>query len=182
MAMHIELAEKALLLAARDQLRSVGGYKEHECDIELDDMAPAIVGETYVLVTTGGITPGKYQNTAGTVADLLYAVDVTVVKRAKHVPRDRQRNVFLDNLSGFDAEFAKVFSALDWSYAVNAAANELLLQEAAVEERFVEPLRFASMDRKPRPANPDFFAASGNQAAGLMRTISFGGARRITIK
>jgi hypothetical protein len=176
-------AEKNLLLAVRDALRVAGPYTEAQCDIEMDEQAPATAGDTYIVVTTGGWQPGPTHQKSGGVNDLIYAVDVGVVKRAGATPRDRRRNIFFRNLSSLDAELDKIFTAIDFEYDVMNAANALILAETGSTNGFIRPLVFTGMDRKPRVVPAEFFAgAPGENAAALMRTISFGGARRLTVK
>lgn len=176
-------AEKNLMLAVRDALRVAGPYTESECQIEMDEQAPATTGATYIVVTTGGWQPGPRHQTAGGVNDLIYAVNVGVVKRAGATPRDRRRNLFFGNLSSLNAEIDKVFTAIDFNYNVMNAANALILTETGSTNGFIRPLTFHGMDRQPRVVPAEFFAGSpGENAAAMMRTISFGGARRITLK
>lgn len=175
------MEEKALLIAVRDRLRSVCKYSDQQCDIEFDELTPGTVGETYVIVSTGGFRPGKHQNTSGTVRDYVYGVNVTPIKRIRHVPRDRFRDVFLNNLSGLAAEIEKITDAIDWSYGLITAANTELTKLGDTAQGFIEPLKFASVEQKPRLISPDVFAATGQQAAGMGRTIYFFGARRIRL-
>lgn len=176
-------AEKNLLLAVRNALRNAGPYTEAQCEIEFDEQGPAIAGETYVVVTTGGWQPGPRHQTSGGISDLIYSVNVGVVKKAGDTPRDRRRNIFFRNLSSLTAEIDKVFTAIDFSYTVMNAANALIFAETASVHGFIRPLTMQSMDRQPRVVPGEFFAGTpGEQVAGLMRTITFGGCRRLTEK
>lgn len=173
-------AEKHLLVAVRDRLRTECSYAPEQCEIEFDEEWPAIVGDRYVAVLPAGWGPGPRNSTSGGVSDRVYSVDVAVVLRIRHVPRDRRRDVFLNNVANLDDELERIHNAIDWQYAVNTTANALILADSASAEGFIEPLRFAGVTRKPRLVGPDAFASKETQAAGLARTISFGGARRIT--
>jgi hypothetical protein len=176
-------SEKSLLLAVRDALRTAGSdagrWTDDDCEVEPDDNLPAIAGDVYVAVIPGGWRPGPRHNTQSGVYDLVYSVDVCVARRIAHVPRDRRRDVFLHNVGAIDELLDLVTATVDWSYTLMAAANALILSETGTAEGFVEPLRFAGVDRRPRLASPEQFAAVANkQPAGMLRTISFGGARR----
>ncbi len=172
------LEEKCLLLAVRNQLRSACGYAETACEVEFDELAPGTVGETYVIVQPGGFRRGPHQDKSGTVRDYVYAVGVTVVRRVRHVPRDRYRDVFLSNLASLDAELESIAAAVDWQYSVTTAANALLVEGGDAAQGFNHPLTFTGVDAKPRLVDPGVFAATGHQAAGMARTIHFDGARR----
>jgi hypothetical protein len=116
------------------------------------------------------------------VNDSVYSIDVTVIKRVRNVPRDRRRDVFLNNVGALDKEIQLVHAALDWQYTVLYAANMLLAADADAPSMvgFCEPLRMTSVQRRPRLVNPDMFGAGQTQAAGMARTITFGGARRVS--
>lgn len=176
-------SEKFLLLAVRDKIRSACGYRESECNVELDEMAPATVGQLYVAVMPGGCSPTGRHNTSGGVRDITWRVNAMLVKRIREVPRDRLRNVFIENLDCLDEEIDKVIEAVDWDYGVINAASDAL-DAVNPAGRFLEPLKFTSLDDKPRMADPEIFAGaparSGNIHAGMVRTIRFSGARRIT--
>ena len=176
-------SEKHLLLAVRDMIRSKCGYKETECAIELDEMAPATVGQLYVAVTPGGCRLGQRHMTCGGVHDLVWNVNAIVIKRIRNVPRDRLRDTFLENIGSLDEEIDVIIEAVDWQYDVINAATASLAEEG-LEPGFIEPLKFTGLDDKPRLANPDLFAGAqqhgGSVPCGMVRAIRFGGARRIT--
>jgi len=176
-------SEKHLLLAVRNKIRSECGYTEKECAIELDEMAPATVGQVYVAVTPGGCRPGRVQMTCGGVHDLTWNVNAFIVRRIRNVPRDRLRDTFLENLDSLDEELDKIIEAIDWQYDVMNAATASLAAEG-LEPGFIEPLKFLGLDDKPRMANPDLFAGAqqnaGSVPCGMVRAMRFGGARRIT--
>jgi hypothetical protein len=180
-------AEKALLQAVRDRFRAPsdeggGGLKPEECNIEFDEMAPATTGDRYVVVMPAGYKPGPRHGSSGGVADLLFFVDVAVVVRAANVPRDRQREAFLDNLANVAELTDLAFGVIDWQQPVIDRANQILAEEGSTEI-FIHPLVFSGIDGKPTPAAAEIFGAiPGRLAAGLKRTIRFGSARRITNK
>ena len=186
-------SETAILLAVLTVLRmpidkSGGGFSAKECDIEADEMAPGTVGDLYVAVVPGGWRPGPRHNSAGGVWDIIFDVDVLVIKRTGAFPRDRTRDVligsdYLGNLSSLNSDLERVLNAIDFDlgYTVNNTANRLILDKTGSSEGFVEPLKFKGLDKKPRIANAEIFGGNGTKA-GLIRGIYFGGARRITTR
>lgn len=177
-------AEKSLLIAVRDQLRAVCQYAGGQCNIEYDDqVAPATTGDLFVVVTTGGWVPGPRHGTCGGVDDFVYSVNVGVVRRIGHVPRDRRTDeVYLRNLSGLAAEVDKIVMAVDWKYQViMERANPLILAETSSNYGFIHPLVFKNVTQTPEIVGGEVFGAEG-KTAGLKRTVSFGAARRITVK
>jgi hypothetical protein len=182
-SLNIATAEKNLLIATRNQLRTELSLEDNQCNVELDE-APATVGKFYYLVMPGGVSPGPTHNTSGGVFDLLYGVDVRVIVRATEVPRDRKRDVFIGNLGALADKLDAAIGVIDFRYELLSAANALIEAEVvppAGEVQFVEPLKLASMDPKPIPVGGEMFGASG-EGAGIMRTLRFHGARRITYR
>lgn len=185
-------AEKNLLLATRNRLRlpiiaaapSTGGagFSEEECEVEYDEMTPATAGKLYCAVMPGGWKPGPRHNTSGGVNDLLYGVDILIAVRIGNVPRDRLRNVFINNLGALDEELDKIFPVVDFNEKLRVDANTLITIENGSTEGFSENLRFVGTDQKPRLAPAEMFGSANNPSAGLMRVLHFHGARRITVK
>ncbi|MEX2176194.1 MAG: hypothetical protein WD872_17665 [Pirellulaceae bacterium] len=188
----MRVAEKALLLATRNRLRlavnvafpSTGGagFAPEECNCEFDEIAPVTAGQRYVAVMPGGWRPGHRHNTSGGVNDLLYGVDVLVVVRAAHVPRDRTRDVFVGNLGALDEELDKIFPVIDFNEHLRNDANAIIAGESGSAEGFIENLRFVGTDPRPRLAPAELFAGRSGEVSGLMRVLHFHGARRITVK
>ena len=181
----MKTAEKNLLLATRNTLRTAianggAGYSHAQCNIEPEDQAPAVAGDTYVIVGPMGWQPGPRHGSSGGCRDLIYSVGIFVAKRITSVPRDRQRDAFALRAGALNDEIDKCFAAIDWNQTLIAAANALILEEAGSAEIFIHPLVFAGMDAKPRILPGEFFGAGNESAAGLGRLVRFGGARRIT--
>ena len=174
--------EKSLLIATRDRIREQGQYKDYECEIEFDDQAPAVASDLYVVVTTGGWQPGPRHATAKGVNDLVYSVNVTIVRKAGATPRDRRRNIFFRNLSSLTVEIDKVYTAIDWNLDLMKLANDLIRTATGSTQGFIHPLVFSGMDRQPRIVPGEFFGGTGESVAGLARTITFSSARRMTLK
>jgi hypothetical protein len=176
-------AEKSLLIAVRDRLREQCGYSDRQCEVEYDEIVPAVGGDMYIVVAGGGWRPGPRHNTSGQVNDLIYAVDVCVVKRITSVPRDRRTAVYLRNLSALTEEVDKIYLALDWDYTtIMERANRIILEETGSVEGFINPLRFMGISRRPEIVGGDMFGSTQEPNAGLMRVINFGGARRVSSK
>lgn len=187
----IFIGEQALLLAVRNCLRkpaSLFGAEmlDKECQIEYDATAQATAGDKYVCVTPGGFYPGPNHASCGTINDIVYAIDVEVIKRTTHIAPDRQREKFIQDpyavkMDTLSLEMDKVYSAVDWSRYVLQEANNILAEFYNSEEVFIEPLIFTSVEKKPSAAGSEYFA-NNEKKSGIRRQISFGGARRITIK
>lgn len=186
----MKAAEKSLLLAVRNRLRAAivdggAGFADAECEVENDVTVPATVGHRYVCVTANGWQPGPHHAKSGGVNDLVYSLEVTVVRRAAHIAKDRKRGAFIANLGNLADEMDLIFNAIDWKDAVTIAAEALIAAGGVTVgsgQGFVHPLVFAGMDPKPRPASSEVFSASNDPQAGLMRTIRFSNARRLTVK
>lgn len=69
--MSVLTAEKNLLLAVRNTLRTLLTLTDVECEVELDEMAPATVGERYFAIMPGGYRPGPMHESSGGVRDLI---------------------------------------------------------------------------------------------------------------
>lgn len=178
----MKASEKFLMIAVRDRLRTEWPYKPGECDVDLDEDTPATIGQLYVGVLPGGWQPARWHNTCGGVNDLLYGVKVMVIRRISNVPKDRRVDVFLRDFGNLADEMDRIYQSIDFNYLVNDRANELITAETGSTEGFVEPLKFVSIEERPRVAPAEIFGGSRDPAAGLMRTISFFGARRLTHK
>ena len=75
-----------------------------------------------------------------------------------------------------------VFDAIDFSYVTMNAANVIIQANESSSEGFVEPLRFTSMG-PVRTIGGEFFKGGGAESvAGLIRRMSFGGARRMVVR
>lgn len=172
-------AEDKLLIAVRDRLRTQLELTDPECQIEYDELFPATTGEKYLVVTPGGISPDGRHLSSGGVNALVYSVQVTAVRRLGRVPRDRRRDVFAFNLESLNDMLGKVYSAIDWIYDVIQSANSSL---GLAADGFVHPLVFDGVDPQPRTISAAEFAASGDGAVALARTIRFAHALFITRK
>ncbi len=170
-------SEVALLLAVRDILRAKGGYAEEECECEYDEEpTPTTIGDVYLAVVPAGWAPGPDNDKCGGILDEVFSVDVACIVRAGQFSSDRKRTLFMDNLIGLNRHVRKVLTTVgNFQYELHNLANESLNTYP-----FVEPLRFGSMEAKPRPVDSQYFGGrDGDDNAGLVRTVHLVGARRI---
>lgn len=188
----MKYAETALMLAVRTVLRMPvdqrgAAMAGKECEIEYDEMSPANVGDQYTAIMPGGVRPGPRHNTSGGVHDLVYGVDVLSIARIGNVPRDRLRDVmgseYAGNVAALNEQFDKILTAIDFdfTYLVTRTANEIIAKKTGSAQGFIEPLKFTGCDKRPRIANAELFGGTGTKA-GLVRGLSFHGARRITTR
>ena len=188
------MSESALLRAVVTEIRahnSSATYLARQVEVEIDEFAPATVGDLYILVIPAGVEAGPTHSESGGLAsssgwiDRLHSVDVSIVLRAPKKPRDRLREFLTDfrGTTSVGAQFARhelnIGEQIDFNYAVTTTANALILAESGSADGFIEPLRFASLG-PIREAPAEVFAGMpGEGAAALIRTIRYRGARRI---
>ncbi len=185
------MSESALLRAVVTEIRahnSSATYLARQVEVEFDELAPATVGDLYIMVIPAGVEPGPAHNTSGGVIDKLYGVDVVMVLRVQKKPRDRRREFLTDfrGTASVGAHFARhelnINLQIDFSYDVLAAANTFILAETASADGFMEPLKFAGLG-PIREAPAEVFAGVpsklGKDTEALIRTIRYRGARRI---
>lgn len=178
-------SEKNLVLAVRNILRTAtgsggAGYTNAQCDVEIGDMVPPIAGDLYVAVHPGGWTKGPRHNSSGGVFDFVYSVKVTVIRRITHVPKDKTRDVYLNNSVNLAAEIDKIISVIDFNYSVMNAANALIQTETSSTQGFHHPLVFDNVTSEPEICGSEIFSGTREDRAGMKRTITFGMARRTT--
>lgn len=181
-------SETAMLRSVNENIRTKLDLNERQCDIEFDDEVPAIAGDLYVAVQPAGRFPHPTHKTSGGVSYEVIQVAVTVILRLQRVPRDRQRNVFIDNLTGLNAVVGDIVEAIDFQYGPMHDANQYLAREVGYSSStyrawgFITPLVLSGVDAKPQIVSGDIFSSGGQRGeprAGLKRTINFGGAERI---
>lgn len=182
------MSESALLRAVVTEIRahnSSATYLARQVEVEIDEFAPATVGDLYIMVIPAGVEAGPTHNTSGGVIDRLYGVDVAIVLRAPKKPRDRRREYLTDfrGTTSVGARFAQhelnIEEQIDFQNIVMTTANALILAETTSAEGFTETLKFAGVG-PIREAPAEVFAGMpGESAAALIRTIRFRGARRM---
>ena len=182
------MSESALLRAVVTEIRahnSSATYLARQVEVEFDELAPATVGDLYIMVIPAGVEPGPAHNSSGGVIDKLYGVDVAMVLRAPKKPRDRRREYLTDfrGTTGIGAHFARhefnINLQIDFNYDVLGTANALILAESASTDGFMEPLKFAGLGPIRLAPAEVFAGVPGESAAALIRTIRYRGARRI---
>ncbi len=188
------MSESALLRAVVTEIRahnSSATYLARQVEVEIDEFAPATVGDLYIMVIPAGVEAGPTHDQSGGAAassgwiDRLYSVDVSIVLRTPKKPRDRRREYLTDfrGTASVGAHFARhwlnIGEQIDFNYDVTTTANALILAESASTDGFIEPLRFASLG-PIRDAPAEVFAGmAGESTAAFIRTIRYRGARRI---
>ena len=182
------MSESALLRAVVSEIRahnSSATYLARQVEVEIDEFAPATVGDLYIMVIPAGVEAGPAHNTSGGVIDKLYSVDVAIVLRSLKKPRDRRREILTDfrGTTGIGAHFARhelnINLQIDFNYTVLSTANTFIVNESASNDGFMEPLKFAGLG-PIREAPAEVFAGVGGESeAALIRTIHYRGARRI---
>jgi len=173
------MSESALARAVRDQIRLNSAYNDRDVDVELDEVVPPVKGELYIIVIPAGIEAGPTHESSGCVIDELFSIDIVVIRRSPRVPSDRERKLFIAITRSFEVDRRNILSAVDFSYSVLTAANAYILAEESSSEGFIEPLKQASVGRFRTATAETFRAAPGETNAGVARTISYRGARRI---
>lgn len=169
--------ETALQIAVRNKIQAFLDVDDTICQIETEDMAPSTIGQLYIVVFPGGVTPGPDHDKSGTVIDELFGVNVTVHMRVRGTPRDRRRDVMLSTTASLNYVVEKVKRCIDFQWSVMDIANDLM--DLSVDQGFEECIRWVGQDTMPREINPDYVAGNGTQVEGLARTIHFGKARRL---
>jgi len=180
-----DTSEVSLLEATRAHLRAnmSGTWRDDEIEIEIDEMAPAIAGDRYIMVMPSGVTTGPSHNPGGGTREFIYSVSVSVVLRASATPRDFTRSLMIDNLRSVNKLLWEADELIDFSETLRQAANVLInAAEGSTVENFIEPLRFGSIDPRPRIVSSAVFDASDEYRAGLQRSITYVGAKRITTR
>ncbi len=187
------MSESALLRAVVTEIRAhedppaTVTYLARQVEVEIDEFAPATVGDIYIMVLPGGVEAGPTHNTSGGVIDKLYGVDVAIAIRSPPKPRDRRRELLTGFRGttgltvGFEYHQLNIELQLDFNYTLLATANAFITVESPVGQRqgFQEPLKFAGVG-PIREAPAEVFAGTpGDTPAALIRTIRFRGARRI---
>ncbi len=182
------MSESALLRAVVSEIRAhnlSATYQARQVEVEINELAPATVGELYIMVIPAGVEPGPSHNTSGGVIDKLYGVDVAIALQAQKKPRDRRREYLTDfrGTTSIGSHFARhelnINLQIDFSYAVLATANAFISAESGSADGFMEPLKFAGLGAIREAPAEVFAGMPGESAAALIRTIRYRGARRI---
>lgn len=167
--------EACLWIAVRDALRTGMRLSPQECDIEIDEHVPPVVGHRYLMVMPGSAVPGKYESTTGSTTHRIYTVRVGILLRVTSVAYDRTREVLHVVPKSISELTGAVIGAVAKNEALRNAANSLI--EGLPEcNGFKTALRFAGQDA-PREVSGEYFRASREEErAGFLRVVTFGGA------
>lgn len=166
---------QALLLAARDRIRSALSYANSECNVRPDGMPDPACGEVFV-----AIHPGVCRNDSDLSLDEYVGVNVTLTMRASWLPVDQSGPELAAKAStGLYARAEAIRALLHMNYTVMDDANTTI---GGSENGFVEPLKYRSMGT-PQAKGPDWFSAEDEYTppAGWAIEIVFDDARRIQV-
>lgn len=178
-------AETSLLVAVRERLLETLGLDQDAVEIELDDQAPAMSGETFYALSPFGVSPGPHSNKGDQIVSNTFGVRVAVLLRVGNVPRDRQRNVaFLDRYRSLNSRLSEVSRVIRYNYDLLGIANQDLNVQGLItstNEGFCKPLVPQSADAKPQMVTGAIVGAKqlnsgGNPLVVMKRGINFGGA------
>jgi len=177
------VSESALMRAVRDQIRAHASYENHHCNVEIDERAPSVAPDLYIIVTYGGVAAGPIHFDSDGDDDTIFGVNVSIAIRSPRKPRDRQRDFWIDLTKSFEVHFRNIQSKVDKQIAVITAANAYITaEEPAGQQGFGIPLKFSALG-PIREAPAEIFAGfPGEPAAALIRTIEYRGARRNEIR
>ncbi len=177
-------AEIAILAAVRTRLMETIGIVADEIDIELDDVAPGMAGQTYYAISANGCEPGKHSTLGDQTTHNLFGVRVAVIERITDVARDRRRTTaFIDRLRSINGKLSQVSRFLRYSYETINLAN-IDLASGNIDGKFIKPLVPKSCDQKPRLVQSEMYGAKSTSTGGdlvvaMVRGINFGGAEFI---
>ena len=177
-------AETSLLIAVRARLLATLEMSDDQVDIEIDDVAPAMIGQVFYCISPSGAGAGRYSQQADMTTHNVFGVRVAVMERITDVPRDRRRDTaFLDRLRSINGRLSQVSRLLRFDYQTLVTANaELAL--LGIPGKFHRPLVPMSVDGKPRMLTSDVVGAKATNTGGdlmvvMVRGIDFGGAEFI---
>ena len=175
------MSESALLRAVRDQIQAHASFDARQVTIEPDEQFPAVAADVHIGVMFGGVTAGPTHGTNHGASDLLYGIDIAIAMRSPKKPMDRRFDLWVDTTTSFETIQVDIDSKVDFQYAVNVAADVLILAETSSSDGFIEPLKLASVG-PIRNAPPEVYAGTGGGTAALIRTLQYRGARRIVTR
>ena len=182
-------AEPYLLESVVEALRTALVLDEHHCSVEHDaDFVPQTAGDLYVAVSPEGLALGRHHAASGGVFDLVFGCRVTVYVRSRNMPRDKRRNLYLDQVKGINRTLDRVIRAIDWNRQVILATNANIRVQEPNASGLIHPLSLVSVDAKPRTVVGEVYGANVQSAmgadtyVGLARGVGFANARRMEVK
>lgn len=173
-------AELALVEAVRDTLIEAINLPPDSIDIQMDDIAPATAGQTYIAIQPSIIGPGSTTDKADQVIHFEIGCRVAVILRIGQIPRDRRRSIYLSRAQALSYPIRKAVESLHFQYAVINRANTIAAGDGDGGQ-FIKPLRFSGVDGKPRFSTADIFAGQAAESGAdpivaMIRGVNFRGA------
>lgn len=175
------MSELHLLTAVRDRIRAHAAYESQHCDVEYDELAPAVAPDLYIIVWPGAGEAGDLHSGGRTIDDL-YAVNVSIALRAPKKPRDRKRDLVIELTKSFYVHEKQVRAQLDFDYTTITNANNQMITDGEATgtcDTFIEPLRYNGRGNIRNAPAEIFGGTQGEPIAALIRTIRFSRARRL---
>jgi hypothetical protein len=170
----------ALLLAARDRLRTDLGYDARTCEVMPDGKPQAKAGNYFVAICQG---PSSCRSMNS--LDEYFSFALTLSMRVT-VPQDRIGDQLLARKLaaeiGFNARANALAVALHMDWLLLQAANTLLVEmnpQAVEVYGFCEPAHFAGMDVPSLIGGEWFGGKAGDRPEALVAEIRFEDARRM---
>lgn len=168
------MSMRALVLAAVARLQAANSWTSSTCEASIDGAPPPMAGELFAAVR-----PGLWIcNRDDGGLDEEFGFDVVITRRLGFAPTDRQDSDVMttSGATGIMTVAETVRAQLHMSYTVIDTANTTIGGSA---DGFIEPVRFLSAT-PPRVVGADWFSSDQDDfQAGLMQTLTFGGARRV---
>lgn len=177
------MSESALLRAVRDRIRAHADYENNHCNVEIDERAPSVAPDLYIIVWHGGVNAGPVHFDSDGDLDTVYGVNVSIAIRSTRIPRDRTRDTYIGLVGSFEVHQRNINAQIDKKIEVITAANVYITaEEPAGQQGFGIPLKFSAAG-PIREAPAEIFAGfPGETAAALIRTLEYRGARRNEIR
>lgn len=173
----------ALLLAVEQAILDPTtklGYDKRFCAIMPDEKPQPRCDDVFISIYEGPISSGSVNS-----LDERFAFNLCLTMRVT-VPLDRIGDALLARRLakkvGFNARSQVLKTFLHQNWSVLGIANNLLIElnpDATLIYGFVEPARFAGMDRPVLVGGDHFQADPQNQDTGLKAELRFEGARRM---
>ena len=165
----------ALLVAARDRIRSELGIDGRECGIEIGPRPPQLFGRRYCTVYGAGWTPDPAGELMHGIMEV-YAIGCTWTFMVE-APDDRiPEEGYIKEVTSIEAYSRKVIVALHQNWDIINAANTVI-----GTHKIIEPLRWLGTDAVPTLRDAEWINSPAKHTAAL-RPITmetrFGGAMR----
>jgi hypothetical protein len=182
-----------MLVAVRDQLRSVCGFTDFECDCHNDPQPHPTSGRRFIAVYPGECRGGPHSDSG--IHEWI-GINVGITMRFSGTPQDYISNeLYLKALTGMETLQRQVQLAIHANYTVMAAANTIIatvndiaysagppVVPAFTTDKFITPLEWQYTTPVPDVKLGDwFFSDNENEISkkcGLFVDVRFSGAHR----